>query len=147
MAKSTLAIFFILAIPAVAQTLPFRSAQGLIFIEAEVNGKPVSLIMDTGASSSLISYRVAGFGKYKLPKMKNASTSGGNGFSGQVFEIKADFTLASLIVKDLPVYAGNVDTLTQRTGRKCDGLIGQDILRHFKSVKIDYHKQVIEFEP
>lgn len=151
MLKSTLTLLLlsitILSGTMFAQSIPFQSAQGLIFIDAQVNGQRVSLIVDTGASSSLISYRIAGFGKYKLPKMKNASTTGGDGFSGQAFEIKADFTLANVTVKDLSVFAGNVDTLSERTGRKCDGLIGQDLLRRFKSVKIDYSKHIIEFEP
>lgn len=144
--------FFILAALFVissshAQTLPFHSAQNLIFIEAEVNGHRGSFIVDTGASNSLITTRLAGLGKYPLPKMNNTNVSGGAGFSGRAFEVKADFVFAGVIIKELPVYAGNLDILVERTGEKCDGLIGQDILRHFKSVKIDYHKRVIEFEP
>lgn len=137
----------LIASPGRAQTIPFHSTQNLIFVEANVNGKRGSFIVDTGASSSLISYRLAGLGKYPLPKMKNAGTPGGEGFSGQAFAVKADFVFVGVTIKELPVYAGNVDALAERTGEKCDGLIGQDILRHFKSVKIDYRKQVIEFEP
>jgi len=29
---------------------------------------------------------------------------------------------------------------------KCDGIIGQDVLRRFKSVRIDYKTRRVEFE-
>lgn len=134
----------VMTLSATCQQIPFESSEGLIFVEAQVNNKKVSLILDTGASSSLISYDIAGLGKYHLPKMKNSNTSGDKGFNGEAFETKADFEFAGVTIKQLPVFAGNVENLSERTHRKCDGLIGQDILRKFKSIKIDYVNHILE---
>jgi hypothetical protein len=34
------------------------------------------------------------------------------------------------------VFAGNVDALSKRAGVHIDGLLGQDVLRHFKQISI-----------
>src|SRR5271163_911487 len=44
--------------------IPFRTVRSMILIEAEVNGEPVTLLMDTGATSTVInaqSYRATYF--------------------------------------------------------------------------------------
>jgi hypothetical protein len=40
----------------------------------------------------------------------------------------------------------NLGDLPQRVGVPFDGLLGQDILRQFRSVRIDYKKHMIELE-
>jgi len=41
----------------------------------------------------------------------------------------------------------NLDELSDILGvRHIDGLIGEDILRDFRSIRIDYHARVIELE-
>jgi hypothetical protein len=45
-----------------------------------------------------------------------------------------------------PISVMNLGDLPQRVGVPFDGLLGQDILRQFRSVRIDYKKHVIELE-
>lgn len=40
----------------------------------------------------------------------------------------------------------NLDGLSQVFGIQFDGLLGQDVLSEFHSVRIDYHAHIIEFE-
>jgi hypothetical protein len=41
----------------------------------------------------------------------------------------------------------NLNGLAQRFGAQFDGLLGQDILRQFRSVRINYKSHIIELEP
>jgi len=40
----------------------------------------------------------------------------------------------------------NLDGLSQVFGIQFDGLLGQDVLSEFHSVRIDFHAHIIEFE-
>jgi hypothetical protein len=40
----------------------------------------------------------------------------------------------------------NVDELSRRFGTPVDGLLGQDLLREFRSVRINYKSHIIELE-
>lgn len=130
-----------------AQTVPFRSAKGLIFVDVQVNGIPVSLLLDSGAASSLISYHVAGLAE-SMAEMKNASESQHNGrFDGNTVSVPVEMVIVGKRIRELPVFAGNVDDLSRVIGVHCDGLLGEDVLRHFHSIRIDYKKHVVEFTP
>lgn len=129
-----------------AQTrkLKFRNAHSMILVNLAVNGKPVTMMLDTGAVSSLIAVRLTDVDPYQLAPMPQGRTD--QGFVGQAYEVKARFDFAGVGVPDLTVFAGNVDELSRRAGTRCDGILGLDILRKFKSVKIDYTTQEIELE-
>ena len=148
MVSRTLAVALVclcsLTAHAETRKLKFRSAQSMILVDLAVNGKPVTMLLDTGAVSSLIAIRLTDFDSHKLAPMRQGRTD--QGFVGQAFEVKARFDFAGMNVQDLRVFAGNVDELSRRAGTRCDGILGLDVLRKFKSVKIDYAAQEIELE-
>jgi hypothetical protein len=61
-----------LAIPLHAQTLrvPFHTANGMILLDGQVNGKAAVLLLDTGADFTVISPEASG-----LPSMPHSPTS------------------------------------------------------------------------
>lgn len=124
--------------------LKFHNAHSMILVDLAVNGKPVTMMLDTGAISSLIAVRLTDFDSHQLAPMRQGRTD--QGFVGQAYEVKARFDFAGLGVPDLTVFAGNVDELSRRAGTRCDGILGLDVLRKFKSLKIDYTAQEIELE-
>jgi hypothetical protein len=142
-----LALVLLCSHPGQAETrkLKFRNAQSMIMVDLVVNGKPVTMMLDTGAISSLIAVRLTDLDPHKIAAMRQGRTD--QGFIGQAYEVKARFDFAGVGVPELTVFAGNVDELSRRAGTRCDGILGLDVLRKFKSVKIDYTTQEIELEP
>jgi hypothetical protein len=125
-------------------TIPFRSAESMILVEARVNDNRVSLLLDTGANNTIVSPKAYGDLQFHLRSIhKNDS---GPGLRGDAVLLRANLALASRIWVSQPVYVMNVDELTRRFGAPVDGLLGQDVLREFHSVRINYKEHVIELE-
>ena len=121
-------------------TIRFSTANSLMLVNATINGKQGAFIFDTGAISSLISFELAGI-KANAPTMKQGKPS--REYAGEASEVFVNIEFANQIIEHLKVFAGNVDGLTQRLGVKCDGLIGQDVLRRFQRVSFDYQAQTL----
>jgi hypothetical protein len=130
MAKSTLAFFLIgtslfAAVPAVAQSksfvLPFTDAHGVILLDIKVNERPAVLMLDTGTTTTLFA-------------------------SPGLIEIRlADHFVFAVRANDL----GRLNNSNKKTMALLgiSGILGQDFLHEFKSVRIDYAKHNLELEP
>jgi len=57
-----------------------------------------------------------------------------------------DLEIADRFLFSQPLSVMNLGDLPQRVGAQFDGLLGQDILRQFHSVRINYRAHVIELE-
>src|SRR5690348_7822057 len=97
--------FCIAGIPALSQTsaqreIPFENSPnfGLILVKAEANGRPAMLIVDTAASSTILSSDLAYGTPYTLRNM--VSTSKGSGFAGRGIIEKATLKIGPLIWRD-----------------------------------------------
>ena len=124
--------------------IPFRSAESMILVEALVNDNRVSLLLDTGANNTIVSPRAYGDLQFHLRTIhKNEQ---GPGLRGDAVRLRANLALANRTWNSQPVYVMNVDELTRRFGAPVDGLLGQDLLREFHSVRINYKAHVIELE-
>jgi hypothetical protein len=124
--------------------IPFRTVRSMILIEAEVNGEPVTLLMDTGATSTVInaqSYRATYF-----PLRAAQRNTKSAGIVGESISVRLDLRLANHRWVGQPVTIMNLDDLNRLLGAQFDGLLGQDILREFHSVRIDYRNHLIELE-
>jgi len=66
--------------------------------------------------------------------------------TGESIRLPVNLTLADHTWVGQPVSVMDLDDLQQALGINFDGLLGQDILREFRSVRIDYHAHVIELE-
>lgn len=136
-----------LLLPARAQTyrLHFRTCRSLILVDATVNGKPVVLLFDTGSNYTILSADTVGLNPAKMAQMKQESLARGlEGKDG--VELRVNLSLAGREIPDLLVLATNLEDLSKRLGTHCDGILGQDVIGSFDSVRIDYTKSIVEFE-
>ena len=122
-------------------TISFRSQEDLVFVNAFVNGHQASLILDTGAVSTFISPEAAG--------MSNTAGIGTLRSNSQLAKsVSRNVTLAfdedgSAFSQTVTV--ANLNELSKRIGRKCDGILGQDFLRNFRAFTINYKTSTIAF--
>jgi predicted aspartyl protease len=103
-------------------------------VRIEVNGKPATLLVDTGAASTFVSAELAGVDASALGRSRFRA-DGGMEVSG-IWE-RAKIALGVWRVS-LEVKVIEMSTVSQRYGRRIDGLLGQDVLRRFERVMIDF---------
>jgi len=124
--------------------LPFRSVQSMILVEAEIDGDPVTLLMDTGCMKTVISaqaYRARHFTLHAAQRDPK-----GPGIMGDSVSVQLELRLADYRWVGHSVSIMNMGQLNRLLGTQFDGLLGEDILREFHSVRIDYRAHVIELE-
>lgn len=145
-----LAALLLLAVPCLAQQtaktyrVPFHSAaNGVILLEAQVNGKPAVLLLDTGANLTIISQQAAGLPDVKLHALAPNRTTGSN---GDYVRSHVDLGLGERHFMDHPIIVMDMSDASKRLWTRIDGLLGQDVLRQFSAVRIDYQHGVLELE-
>jgi len=123
-----------------------------LMIEAEVNGKTVRLLVDTGASKTV-------FDKTRLQSLveegadehyedlEQLSTGlGTNSMQGQVTELNS-FRFGDVEIKDYPIVVLDMDHVNQSYDmlgdRGIDGVLGSDILKKYDAV-IYFKKKVLK---
>ena len=135
-----------LAIPLHAQEralrVPFHAVNGMILLEGTVNGKLAALLFDTGADNSIIAPQFAGMSA-NLDPLKAGN---GAGAGGDYTKAKIDLRLEKRHWIERAVLVMDLSEVSKRLGTPINGFIGQDILREFSTVRIDYKAGVVEFE-
>jgi aspartyl protease len=126
-------------------TVPFRTAQSMILVDARVNGKPVTLLLDTGAINTIVSAKAYGIPQFQLRDLRHRNNQD-PGLTGDSLRLRANLAFANRVWISQPVSVMNVDELTRRFGTPVDGILGQDLLQEFRSVRINYKAHVIELE-
>jgi hypothetical protein len=124
-------------------TVPFRSVDSFILVDAKIDGTPVRLLVDTGANKTILNAR--SFGRVEMHVSKPVNR--GAGIVGNVLRLRVDLELAHGFMFSQRVSVMDLEELSRRFGIQFDGLLGQDILNQFHSVRIDYRNHVIELEP
>lgn len=125
----------ILSVVAKAQTitLPVEITNIGVFVTVEVNSNPVRLLIDTGATNTVVTPRAAHFAEATL--QKSFVTEG---------HTKQDVSFA---VTDVKVgdrqFSNIVVVVTQLNSQVGDGLLGQNVLRLFKSFTLDYNAKTL----
>ena len=125
-------------------TVPFHTAQTFILVQAKVNGNPATLLLDTGANRTIVSIRIYGSTQFNLQRMRQ--NPNGPGHAGESLRLRADVALANHLWAAQPVSVMDLEDLKQELGINFDGLLGEDLLREFRSVRINYKAHVIELE-
>jgi clan AA aspartic protease (TIGR02281 family) len=120
----------------------FVDNTSLVVVPVRINGHgPYRFLLDTGASSSILSLSIAeGLG---IPRARAYTiiTAGGN-VSGTVRKLSA-LTVGNARLEDVEIAVANVPLLKTMN---VDGVLGSDYLRRFK-ISIDYDNQVVDIEP
>jgi hypothetical protein len=107
--------------PSKAFRVPFHTARSLILVSVTVDGTPKTLIFDTGAERTLVNSR-----------------------DGNV-ERRVTFVLGSKAIGNFPIILTDLSGMNmEKVG--ADGVLGEDVLRGFKAVHIDFHAGMIELE-
>lgn len=125
-------------------SIPFRSAQSMILVDARVNDNHATLLLDTGANHTIVSPKAYGDAQFQVRNLHRNDQ--GPGMQGDAMRLRVNFALANRVWISHPVYVLNVDELAHRFGTPVDGLLGQDVLQEFRSVRINYKAHVIELE-
>jgi Aspartyl protease len=138
-----------------AQCLPNRSeAQdgipfevnpkfGSILIKARVNGQPAKLIVDTGSSHTILSSELLQVRPLALAHAD--APAKGSGYVGSAGWAKASLEVGTTTWSDRKVLVMNdFQAMSNTLNERVDGIIGEDVLREFNSVIIDFkHRRLL----
>jgi predicted aspartyl protease len=133
-----------LPLPAQRQIVrvPFRSVNSYMLVEVSIDGTPVTLLVDTGANKTILNAR--SIGKVQLPVSQPVNQ--GAGIIANALRLRVHVEIAHQFMFSQSVSVMNLEELSKRFQIPFDGLLGQDILNQFRSVRIDYKAHVIELE-
>lgn len=133
------------AVPKVRSSyrIPIELTNNLVILQGSINGsKPLDFILDTGASTSVISDSRAKQLGLKLEGKEDAITQGGS--------IEASFvkgvslTLSGVEFPKLTLAAIRLSGLEAGLGRRVDGILGYEVFNRFV-VEIDYASRIVTF--
>jgi hypothetical protein len=124
-------------------TLPFRTEESLLVVRVFVNGRSANLILDTGAESTFLSPQAAGIsntvGVTRLRSNAQIAKSMSRNAAISLTENGSIFSQ--------PVIVVDLNDLNRKVGCKCDGILGQDVLRRFRAITVDYKNKTVAFTP
>lgn len=133
-----------------AVTIPFRTTQnGLISVESELSGKRINAILDSAASSSVVSAAaVDRFNLYdNLIKGQTATVIGAAGVADGVSWLSVpSYSVAGLRRDNIRALVLDFSIINEDSGFEQNGILGGDFLRHFK-VRIDFSRAVVALQP
>src|ERR1700722_2537880 len=118
--------------------IPFQARDGLIYIEAQVNGTPTKVLVDTGAVQTMFTIKL-------VPTLDTNSRITVNMAKGSVsaLRIPVGLTLGKLDQRQqrcsfhLPAIVGDFKFMD------ADGVVGLDVLSLFRSATFDFKHSVL----
>jgi hypothetical protein len=134
------------AVAAEVLELPFEidTARSAILVRASADGKPILMVLDTGASRTILARELLSAAPPELAP--SAFASDGPGLRARGRYTEATLELGGRIWKNRSVVAMNMAEVSQAFGRRIDGLLGQDLLREFFRVTIDFRSRTLRLE-
>jgi hypothetical protein len=144
--RTAFLLTLLLAVPAAAEKeleVAFEINRGreAILLHAELNGEPAVLILDTGASHTVVSPERAGLNAIDLGKARFSQS--GPGMGAEAVWGRTTLRLGGKLWADRPVVVMNLTEVSKMYGRKVDGLLGQDLLGECRRVSIDFKERRI----
>jgi Aspartyl protease len=135
-----------LAVPATAGkdlSIPFEINRGreAILVRAELNGESSLLLLDTGASHTVVSPERAGLSAIDLARARFSQN--GPGMAAEALWGRTTLRLGGKTWSDRPVVVMNMAEVSRAYGRKIDGLLGHDLLGECRRVSIDFEARLL----
>lgn len=123
--------------------VPFEITNNLVILQGSINGsKPLAFILDTGASTTVISDSRARELGLKLEGKTDATTQGGSIEASFVKGVSLN--LSGVEFSEMTLAAISLSGLEAGLGRKVDGILGYEIFNRFV-VEIDYASKAVTF--
>jgi hypothetical protein len=117
--------------------IELTSRFSLVLVRLEVNGRPATLVVDTGSSHTILSTQFLQLRGLALGA--DPSPSKGSGFVGDAARIKATVKAGNEVWRDHEFLTmGDLPDISNAVGQKIDGIVGEDILKEFAAVEIDF---------
>jgi hypothetical protein len=130
--------------PNAANIIPFAAYSNYVWLSVRVNGsRPLQFTLDSGASASVISQRVAdelGLGVNGQRREPNLGTGESAPNVSRTANVTLNLNGIDFRKKEISVVSMN--TLESATGHRIDGILGAEIFRRYV-VEIDYAKSQI----
>ena len=117
-------------------------AESHFFVKAEVNGIPVSLLIDTGAARTLLFPRLASRAELRLAPVRAEARLLTESVPFNLGEVR-ELRLGPLAVKNFQVFVARKQLIRAPNGvdpEPMDGMLGLDFLRRF-AVTLDYGRR------
>jgi Aspartyl protease/PDZ domain len=116
--------------------LPVQLVNNLVFVSVRVgSSEPLSFILDTGASATVLNRTVAERLGLDLKTSEDARTGGGSVQTASATGLT--LSVGNVSLPDVTIVAINLSGLHAGLGRPVDGILGYDIFRRYV-VEIDY---------
>jgi hypothetical protein len=96
-----------------------------LYIEAKLNGKPATLVLDTGSTVSLCDWKLCG----KAPK------------------VTPPLELGSWHSDSEDIRPSDLSSISLQVGIRVDGVLGLLTMAHFRRVTFDFQRRNLELEP
>jgi len=90
-------------------TVPFRSVNSYILVEASIDGRPVTLLLDMGANKTILNAR--SIGRVQLPV--NQPVNQGAGIIGNALRLRVDVEIAHRFMFSQTVSVMNLEELSK----------------------------------
>jgi len=134
-----------LASPALGQhdSVPFRRGPDhRILVSVLVDGKSMQFILDTGAKDTILSKLAVPPGERDALRLQEQVV----GFRGMALISAAELRLGKHIWVNQPVHVTDLTAVSKSLGIPVEGILGMDVLSHFKSIRIRFDTLSIELE-
>jgi Aspartyl protease len=128
-------------LPAQTAVVSLKIDGAKIFTDVRINGKLARLLLDTGAGMTLVTPDVAR-GTLELQSLNIEQQAGRSRASLRRISI----AFGDVILSDHIVGVLDMQDVNRRTGMHIDGILGEDILGRFRSVRINFKDQTLELE-
>ena len=139
----------ILAVPGLAmaqQTLPFHLHDNLVSVQATINGKTVSAVMDSGSGAMIVSKSLATELGLQLGHSPLQASGGGTG-NQSLFPVKLkSVEFGSLALHDVPGYAIDLGSISSSSGLEVDALLGYPFFENHV-VRVNYAESTVSIYP
>src|SRR5262249_6408641 len=115
---------------------------GVILIRAQVNGQPATLVVDTGSSHTMLSSELLQVRPLALERADPPAK--GSGWIGRAAWDKATLEIGTTTWRDRMVLVMDFQDMSNSMKQRVDGMIGEDVLKEFDSVVLDFkHKRLV----